>query len=353
MARTINAIYDEIITEKETFSSLDGLTTPVVPEDAQTMLTELTSASKVAMGRLKFWVVAFAIWAHEKLFDSFVADVEKRALEIIPGTTRFYIIETLKFQNGDDLVFNTITSRYEYADSTSSTALAKQIIKQASAIDVNKIVTIKVAQDDGSGGLEKLKVPAKAAFDSYIDDIQIAGVKVDKISDDPDLVKIAYTIEFDPQVMKNDGSLIEDGSFSVQKAIDGYIQGLPFNSMFRVQELTDAIQVARGVINAIADVIEAKSGVLNFTDILSIQTEVYLPVAGYLATIDELGAAADINVLAITESIVDYDSSLIYGLGVFVLFNRIAYISNIAIGIPEAFDSAKWDTVSNLTFISA
>ena len=311
MSRKLQEIFDEIIVEKETFSSLDELVPN--PDSSQTFLDDLTSSSKVAIWRLMFWVMAVAIFIHESLFDAFKADVEKRALEIVPAVTQFYVIEALKFQLGDELVFT--DSTFKFADSTSAAALAKQIVAQASARDINEVVTLKIAKDDGSGGLEKLTPTEKTAFEAYLNKIKIAGTKTIVISDDPDLLKIAYTIQFDPLVMKADGTLIE-------------------------------------VINSVADVVEAKFALLDFTNILEVNTETYLPNAGYLVTIDETGSPGSINILAITENIVNYDSSLIYGIGNFRLFEGIAFKANVNIPVPEPFDPTKWDSVSNLTFIS-
>lgn len=344
MARKISTIYDEIIVEKETFSSLAGLTSPVTPDTSQDLLTELTTASKVGLWRLMFYVIAVAIFAHESLFDVFKTDVEKRALEIVPATTRFYVIESKKFQNGDALVF--IDDRFKYTDTTSTAAIAKQIIEQASARDINQVVTIKIAKDDGSGGLEKLTVPEKTAFDAYLDQIKIAGTKTIVISDDPDTLKVAYTIQYDPLVMKITGALIEDSTFPVQIAIDAYIQGLPFDSIFRVQDLTDAVQAARGVVNAVADVVEAKFGSLSFSDILTVTTETYLPNAGYLITTPS-------PIVVLTPA--DYSSSQspAYPSGTFIRFEGIVYQSNAISANPAGtFDTAIWDAVSNLTYIS-
>ena len=339
MARTIQQIYDEIITEKETFSSLDALVPN--PETSQTFLQDLTSASKVAIWRLMFWVVAFEVWTHEQLFVQHVNQVEERAKEITPGVTRWYVNESLKFQNGDELVWD--GEKFIYEDTTSAEAIAKQIIEQASARDLNQVVTIKVAKDDGSGGLEKLTAAEKTAFESYVDQFKIAGTKTLVITDDPDTLKTAYTIQYDPLVMKADGTLIEDGSSPVQEAIDGYIEGLPFDSTFRVQDLTDAIQAARGVVNAVADVVEAKFGALAFSDILLVQTQDYLPNAGYLVT-----DPSPIVVLTPLE----YSATQTYVIGDQVRFDGIVYEANVNIPVPEPFNATKWDTVSNLTFIS-
>lgn len=341
MSRSIQEIFDEIIVEKETFSSLDDLVPN--PDSSQTFLDDLTSSSKVAIWRLMFWVMAVAIFIHESLFDAFKADVEKRALEIVPAVTQFYVIEALKFQLGDELVFT--DSTFKFADSTSAAALAKQIVAQASARDINEVVTLKIAKDDGSGGLEKLTPTEKTAFEAYLNKIKIAGTKTIVISDDPDLLKIAYTIQFDPLVMKADGTLIADGTSPVQEAIDAYIEGLPFDSTFRVQDLTDAIQLARGVINAVADVVEAKFALLDFTNILEVNTETYLPNAGYLITDPS-------PILVLTPDL--YLASQTYSIGNQVIFEGIVFEANQAVGTGESpsTNPEKWNTVSNLTFIS-
>lgn len=339
-SRTIQQIFDEIITEKETFSSLDLLVPN--PDSAQTFLTDLTTASKVAIWRLIFWVIAFEVFVHEQLFDKHVADIEKRALEITPGVTRWYVNEAKKFQNGDELEF--INEIFVYDDTTSTEALAKQIIEQASARDINQLVTLKVAKDDGAGGLEKLTTAEKTAFEAYLDQFKIAGTKTIVISDDPDTLKLAYTIEFDPLVLKADGTLIEDGTSPVQVAIDGYIEGLPFDSTFRVQDLTDAIQLARGVVNVIADVVEAKFGLLVFEDILATLTQTNLPNSGYYVTDPS-------PILILTPSA--WNPTTAYVIGNQVRFNQIVYeaLTNNSNKQPDQ-NPTDWKTISNLTFIS-
>ena len=291
--------------------------------------------------------------SQEKLFDIFVTDIEAAAKAVTPGVTSWYAVEAKKFQNGFQFVFIEETSKFEFSDTTSAAAIASKIITNASARDVNNVVTLKVAKTSGST-LVKLTAAEKASFSTYLELYKIAGTKTLVISDDPDDLKLAYTIEFDPQLIDSSGVLISDGTTkTVQKAINGYIQDLPFDATFRVQDLTDAIQLALGVVNAVADVVEAKFAATSFSDILLVTNESYIPNAGYLATVDETGTEAvpvqgDINVL----TPLDYDdTSTSYAIGDFARFNGIVFKSN-AVQSPGAFDPAKWDTVSNLTFIS-
>ena len=343
MARTPQQIFDIIITEKETFSSLDELVPN--PEASQTFLQDLTSTSKVAIWRLKFWVIAVAIFIHESLFDQHVTEVEDRAKEITPGVTPWYVSEAKDFQLGDEFVFNEDTRVFEYEDTTSAEAIAKQIIEQASARDVNTVVTLKVAKDDGSGGLEKLTASEKTAFEAYLTQFKIAGTKTFVISDDPDLLKLAYTIQFDPLVLKVDGTLIEDATSPVQEAIDAYIEGLPFDSTFRVQDLTDAIQSARGVVNAVADVVATKFAALTFEDILAVPTQDNLPNAGYYAT--------DPSPIIIATPVA-WSAAVSYLIGDPVRFEGIVYeaLTNNTNKQPDE-NPTDWETVSNLTFLPA
>ena len=286
MSRTIQEIYDAIVDEKESFSSLDTLVPN--PDSSQTFLQDLTSTSKVAIWRLIFWVCAVAIWILENLFDTHTAEIDARKAELIPGTLRWYVEESKIYQDGDELIFNTSTKKYEYAELD----LDARIIEQASANEANGEVVITVAKDDGTGSLEKLTSAEKTRFESYIAEIKFAGVATRVISDDPDLLKIAYNIYVDGTVIYVDesnpsdplnGSLISDSStYPVVDAIDDYIATLDFKGTMRVADLTDAIQAATGVRNVVATTVEAKYAAFAYTDILALANQSYQSNAGYL-----------------------------------------------------------------------
>jgi len=65
MARTIEIIYNAIIAEKQAQSELNALQPAI--DDAQTLLADLTSASKVAAWRLQAWTNSLSNWIHQQL----------------------------------------------------------------------------------------------------------------------------------------------------------------------------------------------------------------------------------------------------------------------------------------------
>ncbi len=86
MARTVKEIYNEMVLEKQSMSTLNGLHPGI--DNAQTLLTDLTTQSKVTIWRLLFFVTAVGIWIHEKLFDKHKEEIEIRANELITGTAK-------------------------------------------------------------------------------------------------------------------------------------------------------------------------------------------------------------------------------------------------------------------------
>ncbi|MEI2758961.1 MAG: hypothetical protein V9G42_05940 [Bacteroidia bacterium] len=272
MARTVSEIYQQLVSEKNTQPHINSLT-PVI-DDEQTLLSDLTTPSKVAVWRLIFYIVAVALWIHETLWDLMKKQLEDIAAYSRPGTALWYQQEAFKFQFGDSLVWNPTTLKYEYAviDAT------KQIIKRCAVVEGGGFVRIKVAKLV-SGVLTPLTSAELAAFDAYINDIKFAGTDTICSSFLPDLLKLAYKIYYNPLVLAADGSQLSNPAvFPVEDAINNFISNLPFNGVFELSELVDAIQAASGVEDVIQISAEAKYGLLAYNAIV----ERYLPNAGYL-----------------------------------------------------------------------
>ena len=275
-ARTLKVIYDEMIAEKNTFSYLDELQPNI--DSYQTMLQSLTSSSKVAVWRLIMFVCALAIWTHEKLMDVQTAEIEQRAEDAIPMVTAWYRQIALEWQDGDPLIWD--GSKYIY----SPVNINNRTVEYAAALESNYQVIVKVAKDNGSGVPAALSVAEKARFTTYLNLRKGAGVNTDTISQAADAVSITCIIYYDPLVLDSSGVLIEDGvTTPIVDAVNDYVYGLGtvnFNAKFRVIDLVDALQAARGFKNVTFSAIGVTSPAV--VNVLSATGQEYQSVAGHM-----------------------------------------------------------------------
>lgn len=271
MARTIQQIYDEMVAEKQSMSNLNLLQPNI--DNSQNLLNDLTSSSKVAIWRLIFFVIAVSIWSLEKLFDQQKTEIEERAAELVTGTTLWYRDQALIFQNGDTLTWD--GNKYSYPSINESA----KIIKRAAVIEAGGQVRIKVAKLT-SGLPVPLSLSEKTSFEAYINKIKFAGTNVDIISLSSDLLKISYKIVYDPLVLNLNGELISNTTIKpIELAITNHIQNLPFNGVLNLTKLTDEVQKASGVIDAIINSAEAKYGSIPYQPII----ENYNAVSGHMS----------------------------------------------------------------------
>ena len=266
MARTIAEIHAEMVAAKE----------------ADANLADLTSTSATAIWNLMFYIAAASIAFFESLFDLFKEDIETRAAEIPTGTLPWHAFTSLLFQYGDALALVDGVVTYAVIDET------KRIVELAAASENNGLVTIKAAALDGGGGAIPLTAPQLTAFEGFWLDMRFAGTAIQIISQDPDLLKALYTIKINASVINptNGESLASPGTYPVEDAIDAFLQdfqGENFAGDMQVMKLTDAIQAVSGVLNAVADTIEAKPDGGAYVDVLVVSDETYNSVAGYMA----------------------------------------------------------------------
>lgn len=263
MARTITEIWNSMVTSKE----------------AESLLSELTSTSKVSVWGKILYVCAVAIKYIEDLFDVVKSDVEARRAEIPVGTLQWYASESLVYQYGDTLVFYDGALDYEAVDTD------KYVIDLAAADLTNGVIVIKVAKVT-SGVAGPLSASELSGFTDYWNDKRFAGESITIISDDPDLLKAYYRITYDAQLLASDGSLLSDSStFPVEDAISDFLQTFQsdnFDGTMLVMNLTDAIQAATGVLNAVVTAIEAKPDGGTYSDILAVTGQQYTANAGYM-----------------------------------------------------------------------
>lgn len=280
-ARSLNDIYAEIINEKQTYAVLNSLQPNI--NSLQSLLAQLQTTSKVGVWRLWAYITALAIWTHEKLIDVQTAELEQRAIDIIPGTLRWYRNMATEWQQGDELVWNGVLYRYEYEPVNE----AARVVRYAAAIEANNQVTLKVAKLSGIQAVP-LSAAELAQFTQYINLRRYAGTNVAIISASADTVNITGTVFYDPLVLDSNGALVTDNTvFPVNDAIDNFLRDLGtvnFNGKMRAIDLVDAIQAVPGVVNFTLSVLQATYGVLPYTNVLALTGQEYQSNAGHLVS---------------------------------------------------------------------
>jgi len=245
MARTIAEIYNSMVVSMQNEDALADLQPQA--DDAQTLLTDINSPSAVADHRLWMWAFAFFTWLIEVLFDEHKTEIEEK-VKVNVGHEKWWLFKLRAFQYGFDLDIQEET--IQYADTTSTAALASRIIQYAAAVtNLNGRVLLKAAKDN-AGEPELLNPSELTSLTGYCRQIQAAGVRIDVLSSAADLFMINAEVKYNPLIMANDGSLISDGAvFPVQDAINAYLKDLDFNEkgQLSITKLKDRVQAATGV----------------------------------------------------------------------------------------------------------
>lgn len=277
MARSLTTIYNSLAQEKANMGQLrEWITDPDNPrsklDDSQNLLNDLTSTRKVAEWRLLLWVVAFGIWIHEQMWDIFRKEVDTKIANEVVHTPRWYRSESLKFQYGDALVWvDGEGFQYELIDTN------KQVVKYCAVNEGNGMITLKIATEL-SGVKQPLTSAQEAAFKAFWQKHKDAGVLIEFVNTNPDILFLQYTVHYDPLVLKSDGTLIDDATVKpVEQALKQYLNTLPFNGAFNLNKAIDAIQEAEGVVDVVQNLAQSKFGNNDYTDI----NRQVIPYSGY------------------------------------------------------------------------
>lgn len=225
-------------------------------------LQALDSPSQTRLFNILADIFSFAAWSLEQMHRYFKKDIDSKLLT--PShNARWYRLQCLDYQHGDDLVWIEEQMRFDYLAKDTD----KQIIAHAAATEIEGGVLIKVVKQTGDS-LVPLSIEESAGFAAYINRVKDAGVRITTRSWLPDDLRLTYDIYYDPLLLNADGRLLSDTSKEpVKEAIQSYIQGLPFNAKFRVSQLEDAIQQAVGVVDFKSKGVFSRNGQLPFTDI--------------------------------------------------------------------------------------
>lgn len=268
MARNISTIQNQIITNKESYTELDGL----------------DSTSQTSKWNLFTYIVAVSISFLEQIIDLFKVDIETKLTNKVSGTANWIKANLLLFQYSvTDPQIVEIDSDFNITYPVVNTNL--QIIKQV-AIDTleNNIVRIKVAKENPP---VPLIANEKSAVEGFLSEIMPAGINTTVISEPSDKILIEGIVYYNGMY----SSVI---SANTQTAINTYLQNLPFGGKVVVSELQEVILNVTGVKDINITRIQARKDATSFVyggnttiyqllgTVSDVNNRFYTTYAGYL-----------------------------------------------------------------------
>ena len=262
------------------------LTTTLVNEMASIDVTiNPATWSKTNLLRLITYVVAVCQWTIEQLQDIHKAEVNDLIAQKKPHSLRWYAEKAKAFQFGYNLVAD--EDFYDNTGLADDVLEASKVVKYAAVVRQRRpngrvFLRIKVAAANGTN-LSPLTEEQLKALREYFDRIADAGVDIEIDSLPADRLKLRLQIYYNPLILGANGNRL-DGTEDkpVPNAIRNYLQNLPFNGLFVLAQLTDALQAVEGV--EIPHLLECYTSYGNLP-LTSVDVE-YVPDSGYLV-IDE------------------------------------------------------------------
>ncbi len=229
---------------------------------SDTNLSALNSPSRVSVWQLILDLVAFVLWINQTQWEFYKSELEQLAANAIPHTALWYANKAKEFQLGDFLDATNGTVVYPVIN------LNNRIVKQSSVREAGGRLFIKIAKDLG-GNLQPLSAIELQSFRGYMNNISDAGVQLEIISTNADLLKLEIDIYYD--------AINSNIRNQVYAAINAYIQGLPFDGVFRKTGLVDALQTLVGLRDVEIKTCQAS--------VAYTSTPQYVPVAVFYDTI--------------------------------------------------------------------
>ena len=229
-------------------------------------LSALNSPSRVSIWQLILDLVAFILWVNQAQWELYKAELEQLAANAIPHTALWYANKAKEFQLGDFLNDTNGVVAYPVIN------LNNRIVKQASVREAGGKLFIKIAKDV-SGNLQPLSTAELVSFRGYMNNISDAGVQLEIITANADLLKLEIDVYYD--------AINNNINSQTYAAINAYIQGLPFDGVFRRTGLVDALQKVSGVRDVEIKVCEATIAYTSTPQYVPVPV-FYDTIAGYL-----------------------------------------------------------------------
>lgn len=265
MARTLQEIRTEIIRKKTEYITLNSLGKNEDTTGLEALVAPDSPRSDTAIWVLWIYVVAFAIWIHEQLFEKHQQEVKALKDSAIAGTEAWYVEKIKEYQKGDALVFYPDLFAYTYPNGSTG----ERIVKRAAITSNSGISIIKVATEvdklDDSGNpviadgtqvreLKEISPEDLAGVKRYLHQIQFVGAQIDVVSLPADELKFEADIYYNPLLA------LDTIKADISSAINEYLADLTFDGEILVSRVMDAIQRVEGVNDILVKAVSAREG---------------------------------------------------------------------------------------------
>ena len=236
-----------------------------------------TTFSSVSLESILLYIVAVGIYVLEALFAEHKKEVDAAIEATLPHRPKWYRDKVLQFMVGKTLMED--TDQYDTTGMTEEAVEAARVVKYAAATESPdaSILTIKVA-GERDGERATLDETTESQLLAYLSEVKDAGVRIALVNQEADQFHCSVDIYYDAMLTSSSVGA------ACRKAIDKYIQNLPFNGEYTNMGLIDALQEVEGV--RIAELKDSKVSISGEQTTTTINAR-HIPAAGYMKAQEE------------------------------------------------------------------
>ncbi|KXX70769.1 hypothetical protein [Flammeovirga sp. SJP92] len=242
MARTRKEIYELLVAEKQKIAELDSLTDEETLKEALADLNKPASTSKFGIWRLWLYVVSYALYLQEVIFELHQIEVNKLVDASKVHTAEWYEDKIKQYQHGDPILLHQESKQpyYEVEDDS------KKVVKFV-AVTGRGVALVKVKGENG-----KLLDSEAEGVKAYLAEIQEPGAQMGVVNLESDKLILHADLYYSPEF---DRLTVES---NVQSAVESYIQNLPFNGSLLISDLVEKVKEVEGAEDFYITVMKAK-----------------------------------------------------------------------------------------------
>ena len=202
--------------------------------------------SKVSLESIFLYTVAFGQWVLESLFDVHRLEVLDIIARMKPHSAQWYAEMARAFQDGFNLLPD--GSGFDNEGRTDEEIETSKIVKYSAAIEQRNSLRIKAAKIN-SGDLAPLSEDEQVRFTYYMNHIKDAGVHIDILTANAQLLKLNLSIFYNPLVLTALGNRVDGTAENVVvEAIKRYLNSIEFDGTLVVAHLIDELQRVDGIV---------------------------------------------------------------------------------------------------------